>query len=232
MMDASREHALKPCPFCGSAAEQDYMRGYAMYPSGKPDHGAAIYCTACNADMMICREDMPELSDEERMAILEENWNRRAESFNCKARQQGSAGGNTPADCDWPVCGCDPAADRVIASLEENGIIASPLHIPIEAGNGADGWLDISSAPTDGTKFDAWCRHPEVPEASGVRFTDVQMRGDKSGFGFVIHLRDGAHWHYLDARDPDSIYPAWFPTHWRPLPAPPSTPSNEGREKA
>lgn len=131
-----------------------------------------------------------------------------------------------------PGCAVFLSKPKEHASVED-GIDAWNRRAPIpEAGNGGDGWLDISSAPTDGTKFDAWCRHPEVPEASGVRFTDVQMRGDKSGFGFVIHLRDGAHWHYLDARDPDSIYPAWFPTHWRPLPAPPSTPSNEGREKA
>ena len=26
---------------------------------------------------------------------------------------------NDPQDCDWPVCGCDPYADRVIDALEE-----------------------------------------------------------------------------------------------------------------
>jgi hypothetical protein len=26
--------------------------------------------------------------------------------FQCKAREQGTAGGNDPADCDWPDCGC------------------------------------------------------------------------------------------------------------------------------
>lgn len=41
----------------------------------------------------------------------------------CAARAQGTAGGNDPADCNWPVCGCDPAADRVIAALQESGAI-------------------------------------------------------------------------------------------------------------
>lgn len=27
--------------------------------------------------------------------------------FECAARRQGTAGGNDPADCDWPNCGCD-----------------------------------------------------------------------------------------------------------------------------
>lgn len=30
-----------------------------------------------------------------------------ASKFTCAARRQGTAGGNDPADCDWPYCGCD-----------------------------------------------------------------------------------------------------------------------------
>lgn len=39
----------------------------------------------------------------------------------CKALKAGSAGGNYPQDCDWPFCGCDPAANRAIEALEESG---------------------------------------------------------------------------------------------------------------
>ncbi len=46
-------------------------------------------------------------------------------SWTCGVRAQGSAGGNTPADCDWPVCGCDPYAGKVIAALEEAGHLVS-----------------------------------------------------------------------------------------------------------
>ena len=28
-----------------------------------------------------------------------------------------------PQDCDWPVCGCDPYADKVIAALQESGMM-------------------------------------------------------------------------------------------------------------
>lgn len=45
------------------------------------------------------------------------------EPFRCKAREQGTAGGNDPADCDWPKCGCDPYAERVIDALEEAGAL-------------------------------------------------------------------------------------------------------------
>lgn len=65
-----------PCRFCGHAAEADHRQGYCMYPSGKMDHQAAIYCTSCNATMTLCRADTPEMDDDERMATLLEQWNR------------------------------------------------------------------------------------------------------------------------------------------------------------
>ena len=47
----------------------------------------------------------------------------------CKARKQGTSGGNDPADCDWPFCGCDEKADAVITAINESGyeIIAKPF---------------------------------------------------------------------------------------------------------
>ena len=76
--------------------------------------------------------------------------------------------------------------------------------------------------PEDGTKFDAWCAQPQYPNAKGVRLPDVQMRGDGSGFGFIVHLVGATHWQYLDARKSSSpIFPAWEMTHWKPLDPPP-----------
>jgi hypothetical protein len=37
--------------------------------------------------------------------------------FKCGAR----SGSFEPQDCDWPYCGCDPKATKVIAALEEQG---------------------------------------------------------------------------------------------------------------
>lgn len=79
------------------------------------------------------------------------------------------------------------------------------------------GWRSMDSAPKDGTTFDAWAVCPRAP-GHQVRFTDVQMRGDKSGFGVVLH-RPEAQWEYLE-RD-GGIYPEWRLTHWCPLPPPP-----------
>jgi hypothetical protein len=47
-----------------------------------------------------------------------------ATGWKCAARSS-YTGADTPADCNWPVCGCDPYADKVIAALEESGVIHS-----------------------------------------------------------------------------------------------------------
>lgn len=41
------------------------------------------------------------------------------QSFQCKAKPLATA--DPPQDCDWPLCGCDPYAEKVIAALQESG---------------------------------------------------------------------------------------------------------------
>ncbi len=41
--------------------------------------------------------------------------------WECAAHKQDTDGGNEPADCDWPLCGCDPAANKVLDALNEHG---------------------------------------------------------------------------------------------------------------
>jgi len=78
---------------------------------------------------------------------------------------------------------------------------------PIEAGNGGDGWFDIASAPKTG----------EIILADRAEWGDPE----------IVAWNDGdsawctGSWGWNEA-----------PTHWRPLPARRSTPSQEGREKA
>lgn len=43
-------------------------------------------------------------------------------SFKCGARHA-NTGANDPAECDWPVCGCDPYATKVIEALQESGVL-------------------------------------------------------------------------------------------------------------
>lgn len=42
----------------------------------------------------------------------------------CKARVSAT---DPPQDCDWPWCGCDPDADRVIAAIQENDCAIVPI---------------------------------------------------------------------------------------------------------
>lgn len=95
----------------------------------------------------------------------------------------------------------------------------------IEDKANSDGWQDFSTAPRDGTEFDAWCVHPDGNREIqyGIRIENVRMRGDLSGFGFIVHLREGTMWQYLDARNEDAFLPAWIPTHWRAKPNAPKS---------
>ena len=40
--------------------------------------------------------------------------------FSCRVRAAGLT--DPPQDCDWPFCGCDPAATRVLNTIEESGM--------------------------------------------------------------------------------------------------------------
>lgn len=104
-----------------------------------------------------------------------------------------------------------PALSRFRAALSPS--LAEPQGV----------WQTMDTAPTD-RKFDVWCTTPEG--ALGVRFTDVQWRGDGSGLGFVHHLETGSSWEYLEK---PGIFPAWKPTHWRDRPDAPlaAAPSQE-----
>jgi hypothetical protein len=49
-----------------------------------------------------------------------------APTFRCKARSA-NMGANDPQDCNWPVCGCDPYADKVIETLSESGLFIGAI---------------------------------------------------------------------------------------------------------
>lgn len=82
-------------------------------------------------------------------------------------------------------------------------------------------WEPFYTAPSDGSKFDVWAVNPKAPSAPGARFTDVMMRGDGTGFGYIVHFKDEIAWQYLDARDEGAGYPRWVPVCWMRPPHPP-----------
>jgi hypothetical protein len=88
-------------------------------------------------------------------------------------------------------------------------------------------WTDIAVVPppADGSKFDAWCVRPGS-STMAIRITDVSMRGDKSGFGFIDHTMEGPIWHYLGRQD--NVYPEWEMTHWMPRPKGPVPTTSDG----
>lgn len=44
---------------------------------------------------------------------------KKQQGWTCKARASST---DPPQDCDWPTCGCDPYADKVIETLMETGV--------------------------------------------------------------------------------------------------------------
>jgi len=41
----------------------------------------------------------------------------RASAWTCRVRAAGKT--DPPQDCDWPACGCDPVADKVLEAMDE-----------------------------------------------------------------------------------------------------------------
>jgi hypothetical protein len=87
-----------------------------MTPSEQLDNCAITREVA--DDARSTREEFRKLDAEIAELKAERTWK-------CGARAQGTAGGNDPADCDWPTCGCDPYATKVIDALIEQGHLVS-----------------------------------------------------------------------------------------------------------
>lgn len=60
-------------------------------------------------------------------------------TWECKARKAGTAGGNDPQDCDWPYCGCDPVAEKVLEALAEQDML-KPQWLKTLSDMRRDGW--------------------------------------------------------------------------------------------
>lgn len=76
-------------------------------------------------------------------------------TFKCKARKTA----DPPQDCDWPVCGCDPYADKVIEALQESGKLAPrPEASMRELHPGQYVWVEGKLTETQPAEFPAKLR--------------------------------------------------------------------------
>jgi len=114
-----KEQPLMPCPFCKGKPERDLLQPYRNMSTGQLGHSVAIYCTSCNANMSLCREDYSELNGDELFEMLVNEWNTRTTPPASPVKNDGIAFCTTPPEgsSDW----CKPLpVDKVNpASLEE-----------------------------------------------------------------------------------------------------------------
>jgi hypothetical protein len=140
--------------------------------------------------------------------------------WTCAARRQGTAGGNDPADCDWPVCGCDPYADKVIASLQEAGHLV-PASLPGGTGSAEEG---------TGPGFDDWCFDMDAAPKNGrpvLLTVPSSYKGRAPHVGEAFHhpeVQDGSWWwagtSHLDHPGISINEGNEAPIAWRYLPKP------------
>lgn len=111
----------------------------------------------------------------------------------------------------------------------EYTVTSTPLHTPIEAGNGGDGWLDIASAPKNQKVLVAYQNDLGNWRIVTACYHTQLEWSDEYG----DHEQEYAPEDWYEENDSsDVIYPtSRKPTHWRPLPSPPS-PSNEGEKQS
>lgn len=94
-------------------------------------------------------------------------------SWECAASKQGTAGGNDPADCNWPFCGCDPYANKVTTAIEESGF---PVGCKC---------LTATAEPGEGWKM--------VPFQMTPAMKDAAREGHMGGVGDVSDMWEAAY---------------------------------------
>ena len=75
---------IKPCPFCGSAAECNGRRHYVDPLNGRTEVAIAVRCTSCPADIYVSTADVPGITLEQVVAM----WNTRSDTGHCSKTDQ------------------------------------------------------------------------------------------------------------------------------------------------
>jgi hypothetical protein len=129
-----------------------------------------------------------------------------ARGFTCAVRAAGKT--DPPQDCDWPFCGCDPHATKVVEALQESGALrargestpepapacSKPKPHPIVERIGADGAKYMTACPHHPNTcriFTDWSRicgkplpcsvHPATPERQEPERPRTKGRSGKCG---------------------------------------------------
>ena len=91
------------------------MKYFVLKPIGRSDHARASRAALLKYADEIERYNV-DLALDIRVWVANEANKKAPEDVKCAAKSS-----PTLTDCDWPFCGCDPKASRVIEELEEIG---------------------------------------------------------------------------------------------------------------
>lgn len=108
---------LKGCPSCGTVPECDSRQAYRILSSGALGEALAIYCPRCEISLVVCKEDVPDMT----MEALIHIWNNQPLIDNMAALVKRLAYKVQKQNPD------DELAKRAVKYLQEHGRYGSCL---------------------------------------------------------------------------------------------------------
>lgn len=94
-------------------------------PTPEKDPAVAVFIRELNCGIDELRY-LPKIAQALTAALAEAR--KPAPGWKCQVREAGLT--DPPQDCDWPHCGCDPYANRVLEDLDEQGFTVSRKPAP------------------------------------------------------------------------------------------------------
>lgn len=110
------------------------------------------------------------------------------------AAKHSDTGANDPQDCDWPFCGCDPKADKVIEAIQESGFTLvkdEDLLKDDKAGErhcGETAWVSVEERlPTESGNYLCFLDKSQLSQVTVSFYGDELFDADLENVGRVTY---------------------------------------------
>ena len=111
------------CRRCGASVAESHVLYHVCPPNSQlsAETSAQDACEQCKSNMRTYAKEIEKLrqfcASGHDINILRSTQPASGATRICKANRTA----DPPQDCDWPFCGCDPVADKVIEEIQESG---------------------------------------------------------------------------------------------------------------